>query len=273
MAIRLFKKKSSRPAYGWFGNYPTWQEAVRVSDGYDKHNILEKTKAALLKVKSGEAVYERDSVLFEKKMYPFPLITYLLHSAKQKRTPLNILDFGGSLGSTYFQIREFLSPDLCSGWNIVEQAHYIDCGRLFFEDEVLKFHYSIEDCLAHGPVDLAILSSVVQFLPEPHAFLEKLAAYGFRHIIFDRTFFVNGDCDRITVQNVWPSVYEASYPSWFFNEEGFLRHFQANYITGGEFSSYVPGESVLEIDREPVAYAKGFYLTKKDITDQPGLAS
>lgn len=267
MVLRIFKKKSSRPAYGWFGNYPTWQEAVRVSDGYDKHNILEKTKQALLKVKSGEAVYERDSVMFEKKIYPFALITYLLHSARQKKAPLNILDFGGSLGSTYFQVLEFLAPDLCSGWNIVEQKHYVDCGRSFFEDEVLKFHYSIEECLADGPIDLAILSSVVQFLPEPHAFLEKLAGYGFKHIIFDRTFFVNGDRDRITVQNVWPSVYEASYPAWFFNEEGFLRHFHVNYTIGGEFASYVPGEAVLEIDREPVAYAKGFYLIKKESPD------
>ena len=41
-------------------------------------NIFEKTKQSLLKVKNGEAVYERDSVLFDKKEYPYAIISSLL---------------------------------------------------------------------------------------------------------------------------------------------------------------------------------------------------
>lgn len=258
-----FLSKRKKPPYGWFGNYSSWQEASALTEGYEQANILKKTKDALLKVKNGEAAYERDSVLFDKKEYPYPLISYVLHAALQKGSALHILDFGGSLGSTYFQVKEFLTPGVCASWSIVEQAHYNDCGKEFFEDETLHFFHSIEECLTTYPVDLIILSSVVQYLPDPHAFMRKLTSYGFKAILFDRTAFVKGSEDRLTIQKVWPNIYEASYPTWFFNEEGFLKHLANDYLLQGEFNTYVEGEAIVEIDHEPIGYEKGFYLTKK----------
>jgi hypothetical protein len=73
----------------WFtGNYPTWEDAMKDCTGYDAPNILEKVKTSLLKVKNGEAVYERDSVLFDHIQYSFPLLVSLLYvatSSKNKR--------------------------------------------------------------------------------------------------------------------------------------------------------------------------------------------
>lgn len=259
----LRKSKRNKPQYGWFGNYSSWQEASAASEGYAQVNILEKTKEALLKVKNGEAVYERDSVLFDKKEYPFPLISYVLHSALEKNAPLHILDFGRSLGSTYYQVWEFLTARVCASWNIVEQPHYNECGNAFFADEVLHFFHSIEECLAVHPIDLIILSSVVQYLPDPHAFLRKLGSYGFPFILFDRTAFIQSTQDRLTIQNVWPNIYEASYPTWFFHEKSFLQHLERDYRIKGEFNTYVEGEAIVEIDYQPVGYEKGFYLVKK----------
>ncbi len=64
----------NRPAdaYGLSGDYRSWDEAMTASTGYDSGIILEKTKAALLKVKNGEAAYERDSVLFDEIQYAWP---------------------------------------------------------------------------------------------------------------------------------------------------------------------------------------------------------
>lgn len=256
-------KKEKKTEYGWFGRYSSWNEACADSDGYDKDNILEKTKESLLKIKSGEAVYERDSVLFEKKEYPFPLITFLQHSAFQNKGPLNVLDFGGSLGSSYFQVKEFLNEQVCKSWNVVEQSHYVSCGKEFFEDEQLRFFSSIEECIATVDIDLVILSSVLQYLEEPQYFLKKLMSFNFKYIILDRTAFIHEDKDRLTVQRVWPSVYNASYPSWFFNEVKFLSTFQNEYAITAEFSTYVDGEAIIEIDRQPIGYDKGFYMISK----------
>ncbi|NSL91170.1 methyltransferase, TIGR04325 family (plasmid) [Chitinophaga sp. Mgbs1] len=262
--IKYFlKKKFRKDEYGWFGNYSSWQEAATISDGYCKASILEKTKNALLKIKNGEAIYERDSVLFDKKEHPFPLLSCLLRTAWEKGTPLNILDFGGSLGSTYFQIKDFLPADVCVTWCIVEQNHYVECGRDLFENSTLKFFYSIEECLAATKIDLIILSGVIQFLPDPHHFLHRLTSYGFKTILFDRTPFIRDNKDRLTVQKVWPSVYEASYPAWFFHEASFIQHFEHDYCIKGDFKTYVEGESILQINNEPIGYSKGICLVKK----------
>lgn len=264
MFKEIFRKfKSDNGAkYGWFGNYPSWADVMSKTDGYDSEIILQRTKNSLLKVKNGEAVYERDSVLFDKKQYPFPLLSFLLHSAAIKGRPLHILDFGGSLGSTYFQIKEFLTPNVCQSWNVIEQSHYVASGKAHFEDEQLKFYHTIDSCLKDKQIDFVLISGSIQYLEEPHLFLRKLAAYQFDFILFDRTPFHHEVNDRLTLQHVPPEIYDASYPSWFFNQEEFLNHFSDTYTVVADFPSYVEGESVLLIDEAPLGYSKGFYLTR-----------
>ena len=259
MFRNLFVKRR-RNQYGWFGNYSSWAEVVREADGYDADVILERTKNAILKVKNGEAVYERDSVVFDKKEYPFPLITFLLNSANLKGEALHVLDFGGSLGSTYYQIKEFLTEKVCSSWNVVEQGHYVECGNQYFNDDILTFYNSIDACLEDKKIDLVVLSGSVRYLEKPHDFLEQLGAYNFQFLLFDRTAFHNGEEDRLTLQKVPPEIYPASYPSWFFNEKNFLTHFSGQYTTVAEFTSYVKGEETMLIDGIQSAYDKGFYL-------------
>lgn len=258
----LFKKKATTPAAGWFGRYDSWDQVLQQTTGYDADLILEKTKQALLQVKNGTAVYERDSVLFDQKLYPFPLLTFLLHSAHQKQRPLHVLDFGGSLGSTYYQIKEFLTPQVCQSWNVVEQPHYVRCGNEYFADDVLHFFSSIEACQETYPTDFILLSSVVQYLPQPHTFLDELIGWGFEFILLDRTAFIEESQDRLTLQRVPPDIYPASYPAWFFHEPTFLAHFQKAYTSVANFTSYVPGEAIMWIDEQPIGYDKGFYLTK-----------
>lgn len=94
--------------YGWYGNFSSWNEAVIRSTGYDSQIILEKVKNSLLMVRDGMAPYERDSVIFSEVQYSFPLLSGLMWIAAQNNGRLNVLDFGGSLGSSYFQNLHFL---------------------------------------------------------------------------------------------------------------------------------------------------------------------
>ena len=261
--MKLFSKRHKPEEYGWFGTFDSWESASKQSSGYQQDDILAKTRDALQQVKTGKAIYERDTILFDKKEYPFPLLTFLLRDALQLQRPLNVLDFGGSLGSTYFQVRDFLTAGNCASWNIVEQPHYIDCGRQFFEDDVLKFFYSIRECIKSTAIDFVILSSVVQYLPDPHGFLNELVTFGFPTILVDRTAFINAPSDRLTIQRVWPSVYEGSYPAWFFNEERFLSHFTRDYQLNASFGPYVTDEAIIKIDQLPVGYSSGMCFTRR----------
>lgn len=258
--LKSLFSRNKKNQYGWFGDYSSWDKVSAEADGYEKDTILNKTRDSLLKVKSGEAVYERDSVIFDQKEYPFAIISFLTLSASLKKKPLHVLDFGGSLGSTYYQVKELLTPEICASWNVVEQDHYVAAGKADFEDDVLQFFTSIEACLAEKQVDFVLLSSSVQYLEKPHAFLKKLVDFNFDFLCFDRTAFNTAPYDRLTLQIVPPEIYQASYPAWFFYKEAFLAHFSERYKLAAEFPSYVEGEDIYFIDAKPVAYGSGFYF-------------
>lgn len=208
--------------YGWHGNYKSWQEAKESCSGYDSGIIIEKVRDSSLKIKEGKAVYERDSFIFEEIQYSFPLLSSLMWIAAQNNGKLTVLDFGGSLGSSYYQNKKFLDSLNEVHWCIVEQPQFVKTGLDNFESKELHFFYSIDDCLKSHNVDIVLLSSVLQYIEEPYQLLEKIKQTGLKYVLIDRTPFISGP-DRITVQKVNPAIYKASYPCWFFNEEKFVK--------------------------------------------------
>jgi len=204
------------------GDYPSWQSALSAAGGYDAPLILERVREAALKVKRGKAVFERDSVCFHHEEYRWPTLACLLRIAAENGGVLRVLDFGGSLGSFYFQHRKHFRHLKNIRWAVVEQPHYVACGRADFQDDVLQFYETIEDCLEEGAVDVVFCSSVLEYLEKPYDVLAGLAHSGVPYLLLDRTPFIAGDKDRLTVQHVPASIYPASYPAWFFSKQHFL---------------------------------------------------
>ena len=218
-------KKIRQNKYGWQGEYATWQEAQNTSTGYDADEILQKVKHALLKVKHGEAVYERDSVLFDEIEYSWPLLAGLMLASAKSCGKLNVVDFGGSLGSTYYQNKKFLDMFDDMSWNIVEQKHFVKIGKDTFQDNRLHFYYTIEECMTEERPTILLLSSVLQYIESPYGLLDEILEYDFEYILIDRTPFTNVGDDRVTIQKVPPSIYKASYPCWFFSEDKMHEYF------------------------------------------------
>jgi putative methyltransferase (TIGR04325 family) len=212
-------------------DYTTWDETAQASTGYDSDHILEKTKQALLKVKNGEATYERDSVLFDEIHYSWPLLAGLMWAAARSGGKLNVLDFGGSLGSTYFQNRLFLRELFEVRWNVVEQHEHVRIGREFFEDDILRFYPDIEAYSAKNVPDVIVLSSVLQYMEKPYELLGELFKLHPTCLILDRTPFWEGKEDRIFVQQVPHTIYEASYPICLLSKKIFI-----DYIQGIDFN-------------------------------------
>lgn len=211
------------------GDYRNWESALLASNGYAAGNILETTRLAMQKIKRGEATYERDSVIFEKPQTPFPLICGLLRSATHSNGQLNVLDFGGALGSSYFQCRAFLNGIANLRWNVVEQPAHVACGRAEFSDEYLRFYTTVQECLLSEKPNVLLLSSVLQYLKEPYKFLINILEYHIPYVVIDRTAFLDLDRDRLTVQEVPTEIYSASYPAWFLSKKRFLACFEKNY--------------------------------------------
>jgi putative methyltransferase (TIGR04325 family) len=219
------------------GSYPDWATAEACSSGYDSTWILERVKQARLKVMAGEAKYERDSVLFEEVQHSFPLLAGLLRAAMENGNRLSVLDFGGSLGSGYFQCREFLSVIPSLKWGVVEQEHFVKCGREQFETEQLKFFYTIAECVQQVKPNVVLLSSALQYLQDPYVILDELLANKVPYIIIDHTPFSKSDGDRITVQHVPTAIYGASYPCRIFGKQSLPRIVYGRYEVLARFDS------------------------------------
>ena len=240
--------------YGWHGNFSSWDKALKKCGGYNSPDILEKVRNSVMAVKNGEAIYERDSVLFYDREYSFPLLSGLMWIAAQNVGKLNVLDFGGSLGSSYFQNILFLDSLSEVNWCIVEQQGFVKTGGENFEDANLHFFYTIEECLKSYQINVVLLSSVLQYLEKPLELLDKINSTGISFLIIDRTPFIKGK-DRITIQKVNPKIYRGSYPCWFFNESEFRKHLNYSYELIAEFSSLDMANIYSEF--------KGFILRKK----------
>ncbi len=205
--------------YGYFGNYQSWNNALKDTTSYGHDVILDKVKTALLAVKSGDALFERDSVLFYKQEYSYPLLTGLFVAASRNGNCLNVLDFGGSLGSAFFQNADLFHIVLERiRWNIVEQPHYVKCGSEFFSDNELWFYNAIDKCHEETNPNVILFGSSLQYIENPIALLKDIQGFNYDVIIIDRVLINYDDigCDIITKQIVHPSIYRASYPAWFF---------------------------------------------------------
>ena len=221
--LRALKNKIIPGNVVWQGNYKTWEAAQRHCSGYSEDIILEKVKSAALTVKSGEACYERDSVLFYKPQIAEELVSILLQVPVRLGSSLNVLDFGGSLGSSYFQNRSALTMHRALQWNIVEQEHYVNCGKEYFETDELHFFNTIEECADKQSINVILAACVLQYIPNPYQWIDKFMGLNSDYIIFDRMGFIDNVEDVLTVQTVPPSIYKGSYPCYFFNKEKVIK--------------------------------------------------
>ncbi|KPZ77472.1 TIGR04325 family methyltransferase [Leptospira kirschneri] len=253
-AKKQFNKWVKFKRHGWLlydgfnGIYETWEEASQFCGSYDSDLILEKCKQSLLKVKRGEAVYERDSVVFDKIQYSWPLTSGLLYATNMSNSKLNVLDFGGSLGSTYYQNRNFLKGIKHFSWSIVEQSNFVQVGKKYFKDDVLNFYDSIESCISdkNRKINVFLASSSFPYIKDPFALIKRIIQYEFPYIIIDRTYFIDLPKSVVSIQRVPAEIYKVSYPAWFFNFEEFISLFQTKYDLVTDFYSYLQATNKLE---------------------------
>ncbi len=222
----------------WFrGDYGAWSEACAASGGYDDEVILQKVLAATLEVKAGRAAFERDGVLFAQPEFDGPLLAQLRKLADDSGGRLSVLDFGGSLGSTYWRHRERLPAGSNLRWDIVEQPSFVEAGRRHLTDPPLGFYRDLETARAAGAHDVLLCSCVLQYLDEPYRFLAEWRRLEIPWLLLNNLPLHDRGPDRLRVQHVPPSIYAATYPVWFFNRTEFRRCVARHYDIVKEFDA------------------------------------
>jgi putative methyltransferase (TIGR04325 family) len=215
--------------YGWHGNYANWEAAQQKTTGYNADDVLQRVKAGALKVKDGQYAYERDGINYPHIEIAYPLLSALLWIASQNNNQLSLIDYGGSLGTSYRQNFPFLKHLHRLQWDLIEQPMFVDEGRKNFEDEHLHFYYSLDEVLQKSQPQLLLFSSSLQYLQKPYELLANAKQSGMPYLMIDRTAFIDAPEDRLTIQKVPPAFYDASYPCWFFSQSKMNSFLQDTY--------------------------------------------
>jgi len=245
--------------YGWRGNFASWHEAADKCSGYNADNIIEKVKSATLKVKNGEAIYERDAMLFDQVEYSWPLLANLLWIAGKNDNRLSVLDFGGSLGSSYFQNRYYLEHLADLKWSVVEQPAFVTAGKNEIAGHQLNFFDTVDDAITtRGQHQVLLLSCVIPYIEKPFELLAALASKKIPYIIIENTYFNPIPANRLTIQKVPPVYYNAAYPAWFLNYNEVVNTLSKNY----EMITAYANEQILYLDGQLLQY-KGFIMQLK----------
>jgi putative methyltransferase (TIGR04325 family) len=224
----------------------SWNAAVDRSTGYDSDLIVQKVTRATEQVFRGESAFERDGVTFNLNEYRWPVLSALLNVAAREGE-LRVLDFGGSLGSVFWQHRAMLTG-INVKWGVVEQPNFVDAGRSLAQESV-EFFDSVESCNSAFTPNVILLSSVLQYLPEPEQILRQLLATHANSVIIDRTPISDTGAnirDKTACLQVVPAhIYSASYPAWVFS-----RSWINAQLVGFEVLAEFPGI-------EPVGHTSG----------------
>ena len=160
-------------------DYNSWKKALKNSTGYNSNLIFYKTKKSFEKVLAKKAKFERDTVLFYKNEPNNQLIRIIKTLYKDNK--INICDFGGSLGSLYFQNIDYLDQNKIT-WNIVEQKKYVKYASSKLSIKNLNFFLTIDEVFKKK-IDLVILSSVLHYLEFPDYLLDKISKKKIENLI------------------------------------------------------------------------------------------
>lgn len=230
-----------REGFYFEGNYATWSLAEEAGRGYDDPAILEKVYRTTLQVINGEAKYERDSVAFYETAYTYHLMMLVGIMCSQRET-VNIVDYGGALGSLYWQNKEILDEYIGKTivWKVVEQPNYVQCGREKIQNDNITFWESIDEV---EKADIVIFSGVLQYLENYREIIQKTIALNPRYILLDRTF--TSEKSRIVVQHVCQEIYEGTYPAKIFGKSE-IADLLKGYRLMAEFPSFVDTDEYVD---------------------------
>lgn len=205
-----------------------------MAEGYDDPAKSLRIIGAARAVRAGAAAWDRDGVLFHEPVSHGPLVEALQQVARAHEDRLNVIDFGGGLGSTWWQHRNALAG-LQVSWRVVERTEFAETGQREFSDAVLSFHRSLAEAQVGGPPQVILLSSVLPYVADPHGLLREVAAWRAPHVIVDRTPLIAGGRDRLVVQAAPPNLGGGRYPCWLFDRAGLAGHFLGQYVLTGEW--------------------------------------
>lgn len=190
--------------------------------GFHNSHINANAVGAAKAVIEGRGAFERDGVLFDEPEPRVPVVSALAN-LRTGGGVLRVLDIGGGLGSSYWQNRDAAGvPDL--DWTVVERDELVELAKSLPTHPV-KYRSDLQSALKES-WDAIVLSSVLQYLPDPKATLQMVTSSDCRAIIVDRTPMHAGAKDIACLQKTPAHIYPGSYAAWILSRSRLEDAFQ-----------------------------------------------
>lgn len=175
-------------------------------------------------------------MIFESPEQNEPLLRALTEAAADSGGGFEVVDFGGALGSVWWQHRVRLSALGLGRWIVVEQPHYVEAGREFAGD-ILRFEPTLAVATGRSVPSILLFSGVLQYLENPVEMIGRAARLGFAHVIIDRVSLVVAGGTRLMVQHTPSGLGGGNYPCWLFKREDLFAPLLRQYRLHAEWSA------------------------------------
>lgn len=241
------------------GRYVNFEEALSASTYPDGAPVSDDLAAAR-DVLQGQAAYCRDGMCFSAPPATIALSALgVLAASSAKSGNTRILDFGGGAASLYLAYRPLWEKIRGLSWHIVEREQLVSKARTLFSGVPINWHTSLDEACAKQAPDIVVMSSVLQYMPDPTAVLQRICDLEPAWLVIDRTPVVTRDSDTIALQRSPRTLHDSSYPSWIFGHSGALRIPRQTY----ECIMHKPSDDPVLLHRlRPVRYHGWLYRLK-----------
>ncbi len=208
------------------GPLRSWDEATKRATGWDSPILTELALKAALKVKVGAAAFERDSRPHDRIVYSPTVLAALLLAVARYRA-LSVIDFGGGLGSNYYQHRKLLRalPDMPVSWNVIERVPLANIGAEQFQTAELRFHDRLDGLHLEHPV--LLFTGALQYVADAFVLLDEATRQ--TDIIAVDRMYVSAAADHAPyLQHLDPRRFgSVTLPMWCFAKAALIGWFEA----------------------------------------------
>lgn len=216
----------------WEGVYESFSEVPIAGPGFSGGDWLEQSTEKLEELRSLAA---KNGSVSQLTGYTESLLPVVAAMVQAKLKTVRILDFGGGLGFSYYQVLQGLPSSAGLEFHIIDIEAVCAAGELIFSDEPqIVFHSALTD-VADQRFDIVHIGSSLQYIGLWQEQLTKLCRLEPEYVLMAN--IPAGDIETFaTAQN----YYGSKIACWFFSvadltesmsDNGFELVFKSSYFT------------------------------------------
>ncbi len=192
----------------WEGVYESFKEVPATGPGFRGEEWI---RNSLKRIKTLRDTAKENKTVPTVTTYPESLLPVITSTVYKELRRARVLDFGGGIGFTFYQVARSLPKTDNFEYHIVEMKQVCEAGREFFKDEAnVFFHSRLPNDI--GRVDIVHMGSSLHYIEHWRETLARLCEYVPRYFLF--TDLTAGDIPTYASSQKY---YGSRIPVWFFN--------------------------------------------------------